>query len=160
MLTVLDGHSRAEWPVARIDLLTGGAIRVIVTFFAAYCAYVFRTFKVRRRLVRPITTCRTRSRWASLFVMTNFFAECTDCALYLGAVILLCPFGSSAPLHFAHLCSGHAKLLEFRWSELPHALHRGLHSRAEWPVSPHVLHTRYGHVPLCWRCPDCAHNVQ
>ena len=91
MLTVLDGHSRAEWPVALIDLLTGGAIRVIVTFFAACCAYVFRTFKVRRRLVRPITTCRTRSRWASLFVMTNFFAECTDCALYLGAVVLIVP---------------------------------------------------------------------
>ena len=91
MLTVLDGHSRAEWPVALIDLLTGGAIRVIVTFFAAYCAYVFRTFKVRRRLVRPITTCRTRSRWASLFIMTNFFAACTDCAQYLGAVVLIVP---------------------------------------------------------------------
>ena len=94
MLTVLDGHSRAElleWPVALIDLLTGWAIRVIVTFFAARCAYVFRTFKVRRRLVRPITTCRTRSRWASLFVMTNFFAECTDCAQYLGAVVLIVP---------------------------------------------------------------------
>jgi hypothetical protein len=77
-----------------------------------------------------------------------------------GQLCLLCPFGSSAPLHFEHLCSGHAKQLEFRWSELPHALHRGLHSRAEWPVSPHVLHTRYGHVPLFWRCPDCAHNVQ
>jgi hypothetical protein len=78
-----------------------------------------------------------------------------------GQLLLLCPFGSSAPLHFEHLCSGHAKLLEFRWSELPHALHRfGLHSRAEWPVSPHVLHTRYGHVPLFWRCPDCAHSVQ
>ena len=89
MLTVLDGHSRAEWPVALIDLLTGWAIRVIVTFFAARCAYVFRTFKVRRRLVRPITTCRTRSRWASLFVMTNFFAECTDCAQY--AVVLIVP---------------------------------------------------------------------
>ncbi len=91
MLTVLDGHSRAEWPVALIDLLTGWAIRVTVTFFAAHCAYVFRTFKVRRRLVRPITTCRTRSRWASLFIMTNFFAECTDCAQYLGAVVLIVP---------------------------------------------------------------------
>ena len=77
-----------------------------------------------------------------------------------GQLCLLCPFGSSAPLHCEHLCSGHAKLLEFRWSELPHALHRGLHSRAEWPVSPHVLHTRYGHEPLCWRCPGCAHIVQ
>ena len=77
--------------------------------------------------------------------------------------VLLCPFGSSAPLHFEHLCSGHAKLLEFRWSELPHALHRfGLHSRAEWPVSPHVLpvHTRYGHEPIFWPCPDCVRNVQ
>ena len=34
------------------------------------------------------------------------------------------------------------------------------HSRAEWPVSPHVLHTRCGHVPLFWRCPDCAHSIQ
>ena len=34
------------------------------------------------------------------------------------------------------------------------------HSRAEWPVALHVLHTRYGHVPLFWRCPDCAHSVQ
>ena len=34
------------------------------------------------------------------------------------------------------------------------------HSRAEWPVAPHVLHTRYGHVLLCWRCPGCAHIVQ
>ena len=91
MLTVLDGHSHAEWPVAVIDLLTGWAIRVIVTFFAARCAYVFRTFKVRRRLVCPITTCRTRSRWASLFVMTNFFAERTDFAQYLGAVVLIVP---------------------------------------------------------------------
>ena len=32
MLTVLDGHSRAEWPVALIDLLTGWAIRVIDLF--------------------------------------------------------------------------------------------------------------------------------
>ena len=56
MLTVLDGHSRAEWPVALIDLLTGWAIRVIVTFFAARCAYVFGTFKMRRRLVCSITT--------------------------------------------------------------------------------------------------------
>ena len=118
-----------------------------------------------------------------------------------GQLFLLCPFGCSAPLHFEHLCSGHAKLPAFRWSELPHALHRGLghcasmwpcsrqrshtsslgrsccicassvnewrtltvldgHSRAEWPVAPHVLHTRYGHVPLFWRCPDCAHSVQ
>jgi hypothetical protein len=40
-----------------------------------------------------------------------------------GQLFLLCPFGSSAPLHFEHLCSRHAnlKLLEFRWSELPHA---------------------------------------
>jgi hypothetical protein len=38
-----------------------------------------------------------------------------------GQLFLLCPFGSSAPLHFEHVCSGHAKLLEFRWSELPHA---------------------------------------
>ena len=91
MLTVLDGHSRAEWPVALIDLLTGWAIRVIVTLFAARCAYVFRTFKVRRNLVCPITTCRTRSRWASLFVMTNFFAERTDFAQYLGAVVLIVP---------------------------------------------------------------------
>ena len=103
MLTVLDGHSRAEWPVALVDLLTGGAIRVIVTFFAAYCAYVFRTFKVRRRLVRPITTCRTRSCWASLFVMTNFFAECTDCALYLGAVVLIVPFWIQRALAFRTL---------------------------------------------------------
>jgi hypothetical protein len=34
------------------------------------------------------------------------------------------------------------------------------HSRAEWPAAPHVLHTRYGHVLLCWRCPGCAHIVQ
>ena len=32
MLTVLDGHSRAEWPVALIDLLTGWAIRVTDLF--------------------------------------------------------------------------------------------------------------------------------
>ena len=73
-------------------LLTGWAIRVIVTFFAARRAYMFRTFKVRRRLVRSITTCRTRSRWASLFVVTNLFAECTDCAQYLRAVVLIVPF--------------------------------------------------------------------
>ena len=35
-----------------------------------------------------------------------------------------------------------------------------VHSRAEWPVAPHVLHTRYGHEPIFWRCPDCAHSVQ
>ena len=102
--------------------LSSWTIRAIVTLFAARCAYVFGTLKVNRRLVRSITTCRTRSRWASLFIMTSFFAECTDCC---GQLFLLCPFGSSAPLHFEHLCSGHAKLLEFRWSELPHALHRG-----------------------------------
>jgi hypothetical protein len=34
------------------------------------------------------------------------------------------------------------------------------HSRAEWPVAPHVLDARYGHEPLCWRCPDCAHIVR
>ena len=75
----------------RSHLLTGWAIRVIVTLFAARCAYVFRTFKVRRNLVCSITTCRTRSRWASLFVMTNFFAERTDFAQYLGAVVLIVP---------------------------------------------------------------------
>ena len=46
----------------------------------------------------------------------------------------------------------------------PHELHMPTvlngHSRAEWPVAPHVLHTRYGHVPLFWRCPDCAHSIQ
>jgi hypothetical protein len=31
-----------------------------------------------------------------------------------GQLFLLCPFGSSAPLHFVHLCSGHSKLLAFR----------------------------------------------
>ena len=72
--------------------LASWTVRAIVTLFAARCAYVFRTFKVRRRLVRSITTCRTRSRWASLFIMTNFFAECTDCAQYLGAVVLIVPF--------------------------------------------------------------------
>ena len=75
----------------RSHLLTGWATRVIVTLFAARCAYVFRTFKVRRNLVCPITTCRTRSRWASFFVMTNFFAERTDFAQYLGAVVLIVP---------------------------------------------------------------------
>ena len=34
------------------------------------------------------------------------------------------------------------------------------HSRAEWPVAPHLLHSRYGHVPRFWRCPDCAQSVQ
>jgi len=63
-----------------------------VTLFAARRAYVFRTFKVRRRPMRSITTCRTRSRWASLFVMTDFFAECTDGAQYLRAVVLIVPF--------------------------------------------------------------------
>ena len=27
------------------------------------------------------------------------------------------------------------------------------HSRAEWPAAPHVLHTRYGHVPLLLAMP-------
>ena len=67
-------------------------VRAIVTFFATHRAYVFRALKVRRRLVRSITACRTRSRWASLFIMPNFFAKSTDCAQYLGAVVLLVPF--------------------------------------------------------------------
>ena len=72
--------------------LSSWAVRAIVTLLAARCAYVFGTFKVHRRLVRSITTCRTRSRWASLFIMTNFFAECTDCAQYLRAIVLIVPF--------------------------------------------------------------------
>ena len=72
--------------------LSSWTIRAIVTLFAARCAFVFGTLKVHRRLVRSITTCRTRSCWASLFIMTNFFAECTDCAQYLWAIILIVPF--------------------------------------------------------------------
>ena len=72
--------------------LASWTVRTIVTLFAARCAYVFGTVKVHRRLVRSITTCRTRSRRASLFIMTNFFAERTDCVQYLGAVVLIVPF--------------------------------------------------------------------
>ena len=72
--------------------LSSWTIRAIVTLFAACCAYVFGTLKVHRGLVRSITTCRTRLGWASLFIMTNFFAESADCAQYLWAVVLIVPF--------------------------------------------------------------------
>ncbi len=73
-----------------------------------------------------------------------------------GQLFLLCPFGSSAPLHFEHLCSGHAKLLEFRWSELPHALHRGFGQCASsWPCSWQRSHTS----SLGRSCCICASSV-
>jgi hypothetical protein len=83
--------------------LSSRTIRAIVTLFAARCAYVFGTLKVHRRLVRSISTCRTRSCWASRFIMTNFFAECTDCAQYLWAVVLIVPFWIQRALAFRTL---------------------------------------------------------
>jgi hypothetical protein len=33
---------------------------------------------VLRKRVRSATACRTRPRWASLFIVTNFVAECAN----------------------------------------------------------------------------------
>ena len=83
--------------------LSSWTVRAIVTLFAARCAYVFGTLQVHRRLVRSITTCGTRLGWASLFIMTNFFAESTDCAQYLWAVVLIVPFWIQRALAFRTL---------------------------------------------------------
>ena len=37
------------------------------------------------------------------FIMTNFFAERTDCAQYLGAVVLIVPFGIQRAFAFRTL---------------------------------------------------------
>ena len=76
-----------------------------------------------------------------------------------GQSFRLCPFGSSVPLQLVHLCSGHAKLLALLWVVLPHSLH-GVHSDAECPDAPHLLHTRNLHPARFCRCPGSLHSVQ
>ena len=83
-----------------------------------------------------------------------------------GQWFLLCPFGSNAPLHFEHWCSGHAKLLAFRWSELPHASHTALSgqlflfcpSGSSAPL--HFEHVCSGHAKLLeFRWSELPHGL-
>ena len=50
-------------------------------------------------------------------------------------------------------------LMRFVAARVAHADSFGWTLRAEWPVSPHVLHPRYGHEPICLAIVDCAHSV-
>ena len=73
----------------------------------------------------------------------------------------LWPFGSSVPWQLVHLCSGHAKLKALLWVVLPHALHPVcVHSVAECPDIPHLLHTRNLQPARFCRCPGSLHSVQ
>lgn len=122
-----------------------------------------RKLQWRRKSVRSTAACRTRPRRASLLIVPSYLAQgANGCPAPRGS----CPFcalldpSRAAPLHFLHLCSGHSKLEAVRCIELPHALQRVLHSRAEWPVAPHMLHSVRTRAPLSCRCPDCAHSVR
>jgi hypothetical protein len=175
----MPGHSRAEWPGPVAPHVLHTRYRRVLFWRCPNCAgaHSVQKFRIGQSfwLVRCESDPQSTNAWPE---RCNYSHDAVSPQVYAAALLgpplpgsynrsLIVPFwiqrAFAFRVFFEHLCSGHAKLLEFRWSELPHALHRfGLHSRAEWPVSPHVLpvHTRYGHEPILWPCPDCVRNVQ
>ena len=102
------------------------------------CTKVGAIFLVGSMRVRSAVHTPTPVRWYYISMLVSLRFLLSTAAL-LGCPLpglLFCPFGVITPLHFVHLGSRHSKFLAFRWSDLPHALHRGLGQLASMGPRP------------------------